>query len=49
LSRSSGYKGSKKEDKKGYFNYKKLGHFIVDCLDLQKEKSKERSKKPTLC
>jgi len=45
LSRSSVYKGSKKEDQKGCFNYKKPGHFIVDCLDLHKEKSKENSKK----
>jgi len=47
LGRSSGYKGSKKEDKKGCFNLKKTGHFIVDCPDLQKEKSKEKSKKPS--
>jgi len=47
LSRGSGYKGSKKEDKKGCFNYKNHGHFIVDCPDLHKEKSKEKSKKPT--
>jgi len=48
LSRSRGYKGSRKEDQKGCFNYKKSGHFIADCPDLQKEKSKEKSKKPTL-
>jgi len=47
LGRSSGHKGSRKEDQKGCFNYKKLGHFIVDCLDLQKDKSKEKFKKPT--
>jgi len=47
LSRISCYKGSKKEDQKGYFNYKKPGHFIADCPDLQKDKSKEKSKKPT--
>jgi len=47
LSRSSGYKGSRKEDKKGCFNCKKFGHFIAYCPDLQKEKSKEKSKKPT--
>jgi len=47
LSRSSGSKGSRKEDQKCCFNYKKPGHFIADCPDLQKEKSKEKSKKPT--
>jgi len=47
LRRRSGYKGSKKEDQKGYFNCKKPGHFIVDCPDLQKEKSKDKSKKST--
>jgi len=47
LSRKGGYKGSKKEDQKGCFNYKKPGYFIVDCSDLHKEKSKEKSKKPT--
>jgi hypothetical protein len=36
LSRSSGYKGSRKLDQKGCFNCKKPGHFIVDCPDLQK-------------
>ena len=46
LSRRGGYKSSKKEDQKGYFNYKKFGHFIADCPDLQKEKSKSKSKKP---
>jgi len=45
LSRSSGYKGSRKEDQKGCFNCKKPGHFLAECPDLQKEKSKERSKK----
>jgi len=34
LSRRIGYKGSRKEDQKGCFNCKKLGHFIVDCPDL---------------
>jgi hypothetical protein len=34
LGRGSGYKGSGKEDQKGYFNYKKHGHFIADCPDL---------------
>ena len=47
LSRSSGYKGSRKEDQKNCFNCKKPRHFIVDCRELQKEKSKEKSKKPT--
>jgi len=47
LRRRSGFKGSKKEDQKGCFNCKKPGHFIVDCPDLQKKKSKEKSKKPT--
>jgi len=47
LSRGSGYKGSRKEDQKGCFNNKKPRHFIVDCPDLQKEKSKEKPKKPT--
>jgi hypothetical protein len=42
LSRNSGYKGSRKEDKKGCFNCKKPGHFIADCPDLQKEKSKRK-------
>ena len=45
LSRRGGYKSSKKEDLNGCFNSKKPGHFIADCLDLQKEKSKEKSKK----
>jgi len=47
LSRRSSYKGSRKEDQKGCFNYKKPGHFITDCPDLQKEKSKDKSKKST--
>ena len=41
------FRSSKKEDQKGCFNYKKPGHFIADCPDLHKEKSKEKSKKPT--
>jgi len=47
LSRRSGYKGSRKEDQKGCFNCKKPVHFIADCPDLQKEKSKDKSKKST--
>ena len=47
LSRRSAYKGSKKEDHKGCFNCKKPGYFIADCPDLQKEKSKDKSKKST--
>jgi len=45
LSKKGGYKSSKKEDQKGCFNCKKPGHFIVECPDLQKEKSKDKSKK----
>ena len=45
LSKRGGYKSSKKEDQKGCFNCKKPGHFIVDCPNLQKEKSKDKSKK----
>jgi len=48
LGRSNGYKGSRKEDKKGCFNCKKTGHFVVVCPDLQKKKSKEKTKKPSL-
>jgi len=47
LSRRSGYKSSKKEDQKGFFNCKKHEHFIANCPDLQKEKSKDKSKKST--
>ena len=45
LSKRGGYKSFKKEDQKGCFNYMKPGHFIDECPDLQKEKSKEQSKK----
>jgi len=45
LSKRGGYKSFKKEDQKGCFNYKKPEHFIANCLDLQKEKSKDKSKK----
>jgi len=45
LSKKGGYKSSKKEDQKGFFNCKKPEHFIVECPDLQKEKSKDKSKK----
>lgn len=45
LSRGSSYKGSRKEDQKGCFNCEKTGHFIVDCPNLQKEKSKKKPKK----
>jgi len=45
LSKIGGYKSSKKEDQNGCFNCKKPGHFIADCPDLQKEKSKDKSKK----
>jgi len=47
LSRRNSYKGSRKEDQKGCFNCKKPGHFVDDCPDLQKEKSKDKSKKST--
>ena len=45
LSRRGRFRSSKKEDQKGCFNCKKPGHFIADCPDLQKEKSKDKSKK----
>ncbi len=47
LSRRSGYKGYRKEYHKGCFNCNKPGHFIVDCPDLQKQKSKDKFKKST--
>jgi len=45
LSKRGGYKSFKTEDQKGCFNCKKSGHFIADCPDLQKVKSKDKSKK----
>ncbi|XP_024628701.1 uncharacterized protein [Medicago truncatula] len=45
LMKKNGYKNFKKEDQKGCFNCKKPGHFIADCPDLQKEKSKDKPKK----
>ena len=45
LSKKGGYKSFKKEAQKGCFNCKKTGHFIAECPDLQKEKSKDKSKK----
>jgi len=45
LSRGSSHKSSRKEEK-GCFNCKKTGHFIAECPDLQKDKSKDKSKKP---
>jgi len=45
LSKKGSYKSFKKEDQKGCFNCKKPGHFIAECPDLQKEKSKDKSKK----
>ena len=46
MRRGSSHKSSRKEEQKGCFNCKKTGHFIAECPDLQKEKSKEKSKKP---
>jgi len=40
LSRSSSHKSSRREEK-GCFNCKKTGHFITECPDLQKDKSKK--------
>jgi len=45
LSKKGGYKSSKKEDQKGCFNCKKTGHFIAEYPDLQKEKSKDKTRK----
>jgi len=41
LGRGSGHKGSRKEYQKCCFNYKKLGYFIVDFPNLQKEKQEK--------
>ena len=41
MSRGRSHKSSRKEDQKGCFNCKKVGHFIAECPDLQKEKSKK--------
>ena len=46
ISRGSSHKSSRKEEHKGCFNCKKTEHFIAECADLQKEKSKEKSKNP---
>jgi len=40
LSRGSSHKSFRKEEK-GCFNCKKTGHFIAECPDLQKDKSKK--------
>jgi len=45
LSRNNSHKSSRREEK-GCFNCKKTGHFIAECPDLQKDKSKDKSKKP---
>jgi len=45
LSKGNSHKSSRKEEK-GCFNCKKTGHFIAECPDLQKDKSKDKSKKP---
>ena len=45
LSRSSSHKSFRREEK-GCFNCKKTGHFIAECPDLQKDKTKDKSKKP---
>ena len=47
LSRRGNSRSSRKEDQKGCFNCKKPGHFIAECPDLQREKSKDKSKRST--
>jgi len=46
MSRGSSHKSSRREKQKGCFNCKKTRHFSADCPELQKEQSKEKSKKP---
>src|SRR4030065_1042305 len=47
FSRSNNSKGSgvKKEEQKNCYNCKKPGHFIANCPDMQKDKSKNKSSK----
>jgi hypothetical protein len=45
LTRGGNSRSSRKEDQKGCFNCKKPRYFITDFPDLQKEKSKDKSKK----
>ena len=35
-----------RREEKGCFNCKKTEHFIAECPDLQKDKTKDKSKKP---
>ena len=44
LSRSSSHKSSRREEN-GCFNCKKTKHFIAECPNLQKDKTKDKSKK----
>lgn len=45
--RRSGFSGTSfkvnTDDQKGYFNFQKHDHFIVDCPDLQKDKDKKEN------